>query len=175
MPPSFPYGGMENPCLTFVTPTLLAGDRSLADVVAHEIAHSWTGNLVTNHTWEHFWLNEARGSQRARAHTHTHTQRERDYLLTPILHPFCTHSTPILHPFYTHSTPICHTQAPFLPICEGDFFDESRVSLTRCLPWRPFSPIRQRPILRAIIAMCRPHPSTPHSSSRRDLAPQFHA
>ena len=51
LPPSFPYGGMENPCLTFVTPTLLAGDRSLADVVAHEIAHSWTGNLVTNHTW----------------------------------------------------------------------------------------------------------------------------
>ena len=49
---------MENPCLTFVTPTLLAGDRSLAGVVAHEIAHSWTGNLVTNATWEHFWLNE---------------------------------------------------------------------------------------------------------------------
>merc|ERR1740138_728021 len=58
LPPSFPYGGMENPCLTFVTPTLLAGDRSLADVVAHEVAHSWSGNLVTNHTWEHFWLNE---------------------------------------------------------------------------------------------------------------------
>lgn len=58
LPPSSPYGGMENPCLTFVTPTLLAGDRSLADVVAHEAAHSWTGNLVTNHTWEHFWLNE---------------------------------------------------------------------------------------------------------------------
>jgi leukotriene-A4 hydrolase len=58
LPPSFPFGGMENPCLTFVTPTLLAGDRSLADVVAHEIAHSWTGNLITNHTWEHFWLNE---------------------------------------------------------------------------------------------------------------------
>jgi leukotriene-A4 hydrolase len=58
LPPSFPYGGMENPCLTFVTPTLLAGDRSLADVVAHEIAHSWTGNLVTNASWEHFWLNE---------------------------------------------------------------------------------------------------------------------
>ena len=56
--PSFPYGGMENPCLTFVTPTLLAGDRSLAGVVAHEIAHSWTGNLVTNATWNHFWLNE---------------------------------------------------------------------------------------------------------------------
>ncbi len=51
LPPSFPYGGMENPCLTFVTPTLLAGDKSLADVVAHEIAHSWTGNLVTNATW----------------------------------------------------------------------------------------------------------------------------
>lgn len=48
LPGSFPYGGMENPCLTFVTPTLLAGDRSLASVVAHEIAHSWTGNLVTN-------------------------------------------------------------------------------------------------------------------------------
>ena len=96
MPPSFPYGGMENPCLTFATPTLLAGDRSLANVIAHgectwirtrplvppgsntmideahgalivrmfeyrrsaEIAHSWTGNLVTNETWEHFWLNE---------------------------------------------------------------------------------------------------------------------
>jgi leukotriene-A4 hydrolase len=49
---------MENPCLTFVTPTLLAGDRSLADVVAHEIAHSWSGNLVTNLTWGDFWLNE---------------------------------------------------------------------------------------------------------------------
>ncbi|KAB0803267.1 hypothetical protein PPYR_00237 [Photinus pyralis] len=58
LPPSFPFGGMENPCLTFVTPTLLAGDRSLANVVAHEIAHSWTGNLVTNVNWEHFWLNE---------------------------------------------------------------------------------------------------------------------
>jgi len=58
LPPSFPYGGMENPNLTFCTPTLLAGDRSLADVVAHEISHSWTGNLVTNQTWEHFWLNE---------------------------------------------------------------------------------------------------------------------
>lgn len=58
LPPTFPYGGMENPCLTFVTPTLLAGDRSLANVVAHEIAHSWTGNLVGCKTWEHFWLNE---------------------------------------------------------------------------------------------------------------------
>eukprot|EP01041_Mallomonas_annulata_P006717 gene6717-13611_t len=58
LPPSFPYGGMENPCLTFATPTLLTGDKSLADVIAHEIAHSWTGNLVTNKTWEHFWLNE---------------------------------------------------------------------------------------------------------------------
>nr|XP_053650961.1 leukotriene A-4 hydrolase-like isoform X1 [Cherax quadricarinatus] len=58
LPPSFPYGGMENPCLTFVTPTLLAGDRSLADLVAHEISHSWTGNLITNSHWEHFWLNE---------------------------------------------------------------------------------------------------------------------
>lgn len=58
LPPSFPYGGMENPCLTFVTPTLLAKDRSQVHVVAHEVAHSWSGNLVTNETWEHFWLNE---------------------------------------------------------------------------------------------------------------------
>ncbi|XP_037041873.1 leukotriene A-4 hydrolase isoform X2 [Bradysia coprophila] len=58
MPPSFPFGGMENPCLTFVTPTLLAGDKSLTNVIAHEIAHSWTGNLVTNVNFEHFWLNE---------------------------------------------------------------------------------------------------------------------
>ncbi len=58
LPPSFPYGGMENPRMTFLTPTLLAGDRSLVDVVAHELAHSWTGNLVTNATMEHFWLNE---------------------------------------------------------------------------------------------------------------------
>ncbi|MDE2489501.1 MAG: M1 family metallopeptidase [Elusimicrobia bacterium] len=58
LPPSFPYGGMENPRMTFLTPTLLAGDRSLVDVVAHELAHSWTGNLVTNANAEHFWLNE---------------------------------------------------------------------------------------------------------------------
>jgi len=58
LPPSFPFGGMENPCLTFATPTLLAGDKSLSDVIAHEIAHSWTGNLVTNKNFEHFWLNE---------------------------------------------------------------------------------------------------------------------
>jgi aminopeptidase N len=58
LPPSFPYGGMENPRMTFLTPTVLAGDRSLVDVVAHEMAHSWTGNLVTNATMDHFWLNE---------------------------------------------------------------------------------------------------------------------
>jgi leukotriene-A4 hydrolase len=58
MPPAFPYGGMENPRLTFLTPMLLAGDRSLVNVVAHELAHSWTGNLVTNASAEHFWLNE---------------------------------------------------------------------------------------------------------------------
>lgn len=56
LPPSFPFGGMENPCLTFLTPTLIAGDRSLVSVIAHEIAHSWSGNLVTNSSWEHFWL-----------------------------------------------------------------------------------------------------------------------
>uniref|UniRef100_A0A915PXM7 Peptidase M1 leukotriene A4 hydrolase/aminopeptidase C-terminal domain-containing protein n=1 Tax=Setaria digitata TaxID=48799 RepID=A0A915PXM7_9BILA len=58
LPSSFPYGGMENPCLTFATPALLAGDRSAAYVIAHEISHSWTGNLVSNANWEHFWLNE---------------------------------------------------------------------------------------------------------------------
>ena len=58
LPPAFPYGGMENPRMTFLTPTVIAGDRSLVDVVAHELAHSWTGNLVTNATNEHFWLNE---------------------------------------------------------------------------------------------------------------------
>jgi len=58
LPPSFPYGGMENPNLVFITPTLLAGDRSLENVVAHEIAHAWSGNLVTNQNWESFWLNE---------------------------------------------------------------------------------------------------------------------
>ncbi|XP_053106191.1 aminopeptidase B isoform X1 [Hemicordylus capensis] len=58
MPPSFPFGGMENPCITFVTPCLLVGDRSLADVIIHEISHSWFGNLVTNAQWGEFWLNE---------------------------------------------------------------------------------------------------------------------
>jgi leukotriene-A4 hydrolase len=58
LPPSFPFGGMENPCLTFATPTVLAGDRSLVSLVAHELAHSWSGNLVTNATWSDFWLNE---------------------------------------------------------------------------------------------------------------------
>ncbi len=58
LPPSFPYGGMENPRLTFLTPTLLAGDKSLVGVVSHELAHSWSGNLVTNATWRDFWLNE---------------------------------------------------------------------------------------------------------------------
>ncbi len=58
LPPSFPFGGMENPKLTFATPTVLAGDRSLVSLIAHELAHSWSGNLVTNATWRDFWLNE---------------------------------------------------------------------------------------------------------------------
>lgn len=58
LPPSFPYGGMENPRLTFATPTVIAGDKSLVSLVAHELAHSWSGNLVTNATWRDFWLNE---------------------------------------------------------------------------------------------------------------------
>src|SRR5215212_3798446 len=58
LPPSFPFGGLENQRLTFATPTVLAGDRSLVSLVAHELAHSWSGNLVTNATWSDFWLNE---------------------------------------------------------------------------------------------------------------------
>jgi aminopeptidase N len=58
LPPSFPFGGMENPRLTFATPTIIAGDRSLTALIAHELAHSWSGNLVTNATWSDFWLNE---------------------------------------------------------------------------------------------------------------------
>jgi hypothetical protein len=58
LPPSFPFGGMENPRLTFATPTIIAGDKSLTSLVAHELAHSWSGNLVTNATWDDFWLNE---------------------------------------------------------------------------------------------------------------------
>jgi len=58
LPPSFPFGGMENPRLTFATPTVIAGDKSLVSLVAHELAHSWSGNLVTNATWHDFWLNE---------------------------------------------------------------------------------------------------------------------
>ena len=58
LPPSFPFGGMENPTLTFATPTVIAGDRSLVSLLAHELAHSWSGNLVTNATWDDFWLNE---------------------------------------------------------------------------------------------------------------------
>jgi hypothetical protein len=58
LPPSFPFGGMENPCLTFATPTVIAGDKSMVSLVAHELAHSWSGNLVTNATWRDFWLNE---------------------------------------------------------------------------------------------------------------------
>lgn len=58
LPPSFPFGGMENPRITFATPTILAGDRSLTSLIAHELAHSWSGNLVTNATWNDFWMNE---------------------------------------------------------------------------------------------------------------------
>jgi len=58
LPPSFPYGGMENPRMTFLTPTMIAGDRSLVDLIAHELAHSWSGNLVTNASWKYTWMNE---------------------------------------------------------------------------------------------------------------------
>ena len=55
---SFPFGGMENPTLTFLTPTFIAGDKSINSLIAHELAHSWSGNLATNATWSDFWLNE---------------------------------------------------------------------------------------------------------------------
>ncbi|MGY6630922.1 MAG: M1 family metallopeptidase [Wenzhouxiangella sp.] len=58
LPPSFPFGGMENPRLSYVTPTIIAGDGSLLALVAHELAHSWSGNLVTNAAWRDLWLNE---------------------------------------------------------------------------------------------------------------------
>jgi len=58
LPPSFPFGGMENPSVIFVTPTLIVGDRSAVSVISHELAHAWSGNLVTNATWSDFWLNE---------------------------------------------------------------------------------------------------------------------
>ncbi len=58
LPPSFPFGGMENPRLSFITPTVIAGDKSLVSLIAHELAHSWSGNLVTNATWKDMWLNE---------------------------------------------------------------------------------------------------------------------
>ncbi len=58
LPPSFPFGGMENPRLSFITPTVVAGDKSLVSLIAHELAHSWSGNLVTNESWRDLWLNE---------------------------------------------------------------------------------------------------------------------
>ncbi|MEH8015715.1 M1 family metallopeptidase [Rheinheimera muenzenbergensis] len=58
LPPSFPFGGMENPVLSFITPTVVAGDGSLVNLIAHELAHSWSGNLVTNASWRDLWLNE---------------------------------------------------------------------------------------------------------------------
>lgn len=58
LPPSFPMGGMENPLLTFASPTIITGDKSQVDVAIHEIVHSWTGNDVTCQNWNHFWLNE---------------------------------------------------------------------------------------------------------------------
>ncbi|WP_144394884.1 M1 family metallopeptidase [Pleionea sediminis] len=58
LPPAFPFGGMENPRLSFITPTVIAGDKSLVNLIAHELAHSWSGNLVTNATWRDLWLNE---------------------------------------------------------------------------------------------------------------------
>jgi len=58
LPPSFPFGGMENPRLTFLTPTSILGTRGQTSLITHELAHAWTGNLITNSSWQDFWLNE---------------------------------------------------------------------------------------------------------------------
>jgi len=78
LPPSFPIGGMENPRLTFATPTILAGDKSLVSLIAHELAHSWSGNLVTNATWRDFWLNEGFTTYLERRVTEAIYGRERE-------------------------------------------------------------------------------------------------
>lgn len=78
LPPSFPIGGMENPRLTFATPTILAGDKSLVSLIAHELAHSWSGNLVTNATWRDFWLNEGFTTYLERRITEAIYGRERE-------------------------------------------------------------------------------------------------
>ena len=77
LPPSFPFGGMENPRLTFATPTILAGDKSLVGLVSHELAHSWSGNLVTNATWRDFWLNEGLRDRKSTRLNSSHVKRSR--------------------------------------------------------------------------------------------------
>jgi leukotriene-A4 hydrolase len=82
LPPSFPYGGMENPVYTFATPTVVSGDRQNVDVIAHELSHSWSGNLVSNASWEHFWLNEGWTTyleRRLQAAFHGGNEKYRDF------------------------------------------------------------------------------------------------
>ncbi|EED21775.1 leukotriene A4 hydrolase [Talaromyces stipitatus ATCC 10500] len=79
LPPSFPYGGMENPIYTFATPSLISKDRENVDVIAHELAHSWSGNLVTNASWEHFWLNEGWTTYLERRVRMTHGEPHRHF------------------------------------------------------------------------------------------------
>ncbi|OJJ31767.1 hypothetical protein ASPWEDRAFT_117915 [Aspergillus wentii DTO 134E9] len=79
LPPSFPYGGMENPIFTFATPSIISKDRENVDVIAHELAHSWSGNLVTNASWEHFWLNEGWTTYLERRVIHSHGEAYRHF------------------------------------------------------------------------------------------------
>lgn len=80
LPPSFPYGGMENPIFTFATPTIISGDKQNIDVIAHELSHSWSGNLVSNASWEHFWLNEGWTTYlERRIQAYVHGEPHRDF------------------------------------------------------------------------------------------------
>jgi leukotriene-A4 hydrolase len=108
LPPSFPFGGMENPRLTFATPTVLTGDRQLVSLISHELAHSWSGNLVTNASWSDFWLNEGFTQYLTYRLVELQFGKERADMERVLglesLEDSFAHSDPIDHPLY-RSTP----------------------------------------------------------------------